>query len=272
MDLSRGRFDVVTGVGLDLSGVAKLTNVLVGQGGSGVVMRSGGSLDLRQATIASGTGIGVNNAAGGVVGIANSIVYSNVAGDLTGVPCSAVSWSDTVNPSCAGQNGNLSAPPQFGAGFHLAAGSPCLDSGPSPSGYTGQPATDLAGDLRLRDYDGDGLAKSDAGAYEETNSALVPGEVTNVRWTGKTAIAWDAVAGATQYHSYRGPLDNRSYGTFGTCADGVVPVSGTTATESAVPSAGQGYFYVFTAENGSASEGTMGFATGAERSNFNPCP
>jgi hypothetical protein len=272
LNLKRGRFESVTGIGLQAQGVAKLVDVLMVQGGTGILAGGGGSVDLRFATIADNSGVGFNSIGAGAVGITSSIVYGNLGGDLVGVTCATVSYSDTGSPSCAGQGGNLSAPPAFSSGYHLSGASPCLDTGPDPATYDGKTTVDLDGEMRLRDFDGLGIAESDAGAFEATNGALAPGEVMNLRWTTKTAIAWDAVTDASQYHAYRDALANRSYAIFGTCADGVIPISGTTATETAIPSAGQGYYYVFTAEDGSGNEGTMGYATGAERSDFSPCP
>ncbi len=38
------------------------------------------------------------------------------------------------------------------------------------------------------------------------------------------------------------------------------------------PSSGAAWFFLVTGEDGQGQEGTLGFAEGAERSNFLPCP
>ncbi len=269
LNLSLGRFTGITGTAIRNSGTTDLTDVLMAQNGVGAINDSG-SLRLNYATVANNTGLAVQ-ALGGTVTVVNSIVYGNGGGDLSGVACSNVSYSDVGSPSCAGQNGNISSLPWFSTGFHLSPTSPCLDKGPNPASYTGQPRTDLDGGPRLRDYDGDGLAESDMGAFEETNPLLTPGEVMRLRWASKTTLGWDALEGATSYHAYRGDRSAVSYGFFGACHDELL-LGGTQAIDSGTPSSGAGWFYLVTGEDGSSSEGTLGFATGAERSNFAACP
>ena len=41
--------------------------------------------------------------------------------------------------------------------------------------------------------------------------------------------------------------------------------------EAANPAVGHGWFSLVTGKAATSSEGTLGFATGAERSNFNAC-
>lgn len=54
-----------------------------------------------------------------------------------------------------------------GAGdFHLAAGSPLIDAGPTAAALPGLGASDLDGAPRLTDGDGDGVARLDLGAFE----------------------------------------------------------------------------------------------------------
>ena len=272
LQVSETRFLGIPGTAVQTSKQAHLFNVLIGLSGRGVLIDSGGSLQMEYATLAGNSGPAVDNNANGTVAIKTSILYGNDGGDLKNVACSALSWTDLTSAACVGQNGNISADPLLLTDFHLSALSLCLDRGPSPATFTGQPPTDAMGNLRLRDYDGNGLANSDLGAFEEMNPLLAPGEVQNVRWTDRTHMVWDALPGATQYHLYRRTLPG-SYASFGTCYDAADPVrSDTQLRETANPPAPQGWLYVVTAENAAGSEGTLGFLTGAERSNFAPCP
>jgi hypothetical protein len=272
VDIRKVRFSDIPGNAVETTSSAHLVNVIISGGGGGVLLNSTGSLQMEYATVTGNSGAGVQRAGTGAATITASIVYGNTGGDLVNVPCASVSYSDTASPSCAGQNGNLSAPPLLGADFHLLAGSPCLDGGLNPALYTGQPLTDLEGNLRLRDYDGNGLAQSDCGAFEATNASLTPGEVTGLRWTNSTTLVWDTLTGAVEYHLYRGNSPF-SYASFGTCQDALDPDrTDLTAVDSSVPASGSARFYLVTGEKADASEGTLGFAAGAERSNFSACP
>ena len=86
-------------------------------------------------------------------------------------------------------------------------------------------------------------------------------------------MIWDAHPDAVEYHLYRGSLANLSYGSFGAChdvADGVR--TDTELAEPTQPPTDAGWIYLVTMEDGSDGEGTLGFATSAERSNFAQCP
>ena len=65
---------------------------------------------------------------------------------------------------------NLDADPLFAgellAEFSLRAGSPAIDSSYSPALAPGESATDLAGNPRIQDGNGDGVAARDMGAFE----------------------------------------------------------------------------------------------------------
>ncbi|HXI91978.1 MAG TPA: right-handed parallel beta-helix repeat-containing protein [Blastocatellia bacterium] len=66
-----------------------------------------------------------------------------------------------------GMNGNISADPLFvnpSADFHLRPGSPSIDTGDNSA--PNLPSTDLDGNPRIQDGNGDGVAKVDMGAYE----------------------------------------------------------------------------------------------------------
>ena len=274
LNLSLSKFEGVEGTGVLVDGEAHFVNVLMVGGGTAVHMGSSGIFDLRHATLYGNT-TGIDGTAGGSVSVFSSIIWRTGTADLPGVPCSGISWSDVGIPACAGQNGIIAVIPGLTAEYHLLPGSPCLDAGPDPATYTGQPPTDLdgPGHLRLRDYDGNGLAQLDMGAYEETNGTLMPGEVTGLRWTSRTNLTWDPYGAAALYHVYRGNLRGSvprlSYGHFGACyASPATPG----VSEPGPPDAAAGWFYLVTVENASGSEGTLGFASAAERSNFNPCP
>jgi hypothetical protein len=55
-------------------------------------------------------------------------------------------------------------------------------------------------------------------------------------------------------------------------ADYRLGASDTALPDAELPAPGQGFGYLVTAENGAGSEGTLGYASAAERSNFGPCP
>ena len=99
-----------------------------------------------------------------------------------------------------------------------------------------------------------------------------------LRWVDGTTLIWDAEAAAVEYHVYRGDLRDGaqplSFANFGTCADAELdPVDRTDelVVVTGSPGAGQGWSFLITAEDGTGEEGTLGFNSSAERSNFNPC-
>jgi hypothetical protein len=97
-----------------------------------------------------------------------------------------------------------------------------------------------------------------------------PGEVLNLQFTSKTTMSWNPEVSVGTYSVYRGLVSGLSSGC-GTClAQGL---TSTQATDAEIPSAGQCFFYLITAENRLAEEGTMGKRSdGTPRVNTAPCP
>jgi hypothetical protein len=283
--------DVAAGVGLDLdradirvSGVgstgvrvddgdATVRTVLIAGATDGIVLVNAASLDLSHATIADNTGFGILNALNAT--IAHTILWGNGT-DLDGEDCAKVSWSDACD--CSTVNDNICGDPLFaGAGdYHLTDTSPALEHGPPAASFTGDPCDDLDGGPRLRDWDGDGEAVMDVGAYENANTTLVPGEVGTLTWLDKDTLQWPAEPSANEYHVYKDLLTTLGYGSFATCADSLdLDRTDTELVDTNTPPAGQGWYYLITAEDTDVEpprEGSLGLATCAERSNFTPCP
>jgi hypothetical protein len=180
-------------------------------------------------------------------------------------------------PACAAFNDNFCADPLFvgGGNYHLQASSPAVDRGPSPALFDGVPCLDLDGGPRGRDFDGDGLARRDAGAFEQLNSSLDPGEVGTIAFGAHDRLEWapQSPPSPARYHVYREPVRNLRYANFGTCVDHLDPdLTDTVFQDGETPSPGEAWAYVVTAESIAGSEGSMGLTTCTERSNFSPCP
>ena len=99
-----------------------------------------------------------------------------------------------------------------------------------------------------------------------------PGEVLGLRFTppGHSTLAWDPERSAGSFNVYRA-LVSTLPGTFGACLQS--GIGGASTTDSGNPSSGAAYFYLVTAKNRLAEEGTKGYrSSGIERSNAAPCP
>jgi hypothetical protein len=123
---------------------------------------------------------------------------------------------------------------------------------------------------------GDGLSGSAmSSAGYQVDGGFVPpypppGEVLNLLFTGKTSFGWKPEASVGTYSVYRGFVSGLPAG-YGTCLASGLAV--TQATDATVPTAGQCFFYLVTAENLLAEEGTMGKKSdGTTRPNTAPCP
>lgn len=137
----------------------------------------------------------------------------------------------------------------------------------------GAPIFDADHNPRLADHDRNGLAHNDCGAFERPADGPVPGTVANVRWENPSVLTWDAEPDAAEYHVYRDEVANLSYANFGVCRDDLdADRTDTELDHPQDPALGSAFAFLITAEAGGGEEGTLGFATGAERSNFTPCP
>jgi sugar lactone lactonase YvrE len=267
MTLDTARFDGVAGTAVDVAGTATIRTIAIDTVGDGVSVAAGGSLDLAHSTIANGSGVGVSAAAGSDVTVRHTILWGNGSGDLIGVACADVSWSDVGSANCSAVGNNISVNPILLADLQLGSGSPAADHGPDPATFTGTPSRDLAGGPRLRDANGDGLVRLDVGAYERVNPTWTATEIQNVRWVTKQRFVWDAHPSAASYAVYSGVLGTLSYSNFGTCR---ATVTSPALDEIVVPAPGSGRFYLVALINSAAQEGTLGPGSSAERSRFGP--
>jgi hypothetical protein len=135
-------------------------------------------------TAAAGGAINNNNSSANVL---NSILWGDVNEIVNNSGSVAVTYSD-VQGGFAGA-GNINADPCFvnvaSGDFRLKSRSPCIDKG-NNSGVTA--ATDLDGNPRIVDGDGDGTATVDMGPYEVSrgNTGL-KGTVVGVDSAGKVS-------------------------------------------------------------------------------------
>ncbi len=115
------------------------------------------------------------------------------------------------------------------------------------------------------------------------NVACDAGEIeTTCRFTNKTSLTWDVVAGATRYNVYRGPqtnlvdvnADHLPDGGYGTCQNTRDPIlTDTTFLDTDVPTAGQkGFFYLVSYTLGGVEKGLGANSFGTPRTVATPCP
>ncbi len=107
---------------------------------------------------------------------------------------------------------------------------------------------------------------------------VIPGEVSPpgakapLRFLNATSLAWEPgpASGSAVFNLYRGGFTTLGTGPIGACAQS--GVSSPAASDTAVPSTGDGYFYLVTGEN-LAGEGPMGQdSRGAPRVPASACP
>jgi hypothetical protein len=97
-----------------------------------------------------------------------------------------------------------------------------------------------------------------------------PVEVLNLKWTSSSTMVWDPEKSVGSYALYRG-LVSTLPGGFGTCLQS--NLISETANDPAIPPFGAAWFYLVTARNALAEEGTKGHRSdGLERPNPAPCP
>lgn len=98
-----------------------------------------------------------------------------------------------------------------------------------------------------------------------------PGEVEGLRFADLETLVWDPDKSVGHYNLYRDDLDALDGLGFGACL--TYDIDGESTTDADTPPAGDGYFYLVTAENRLAEEGTKGvWGGGATRANDAPCP
>jgi hypothetical protein len=262
------------GDALVVSGSAHAVNVVASDnGGAGLRVLAGGSLTARYATVTGNAEQGIFAGADTSVSVERSIVYGNGVADVQGATCGSITWSNVGDPDCTGQGGNISAPPQLDGDLRLTDLSPCVDHGPDASGYDGRPGESLDADQRLLDHDRNGHARNDCGAFEKVPSTEPPvAEVTGVRWAGRGILEWDEQPGAASYHVYRDDVRSIDYASFGVCRDDLdTSLEDTMLADDELPAPGSAFGYLITAVAAGGEESTLGFAAGAERSNFSSC-
>jgi hypothetical protein len=98
-----------------------------------------------------------------------------------------------------------------------------------------------------------------------------PGETRGLLFTTKDILQWDPERSVGVYNLYRDDLSALSGLGYGACEQ--YGITGQTANDTDEPSAGNGYFYLVTAENRLGEEGTKGYdSDNAKRGNPAPCP
>lgn len=122
--------------------------------------------------------------------------------------------------------------------------------------------------------DGVHLAGASSASYQMDAGFVIayppPLEVLNLAFTSETTLVWSPEKSVGRYNVYRGLLSSLPGG-YGVCLAANVPSE--SLTDADVPPAGQGFFYLVTAENRLGEEGTKGHDShGVERVNATPCP
>jgi hypothetical protein len=149
-----------------------------------------------------------------------------------------------------------------------------LNAGGNPSG--GSVLSSASFRIRL-DAIGDGLAQQgmSSSSWEMDTGFLAayppPGEVQGLRFgPGRTTLLWTPERSVGAYNLYKGSVP-AFLPEYGVCSQSGLIAE--TATDTTAPLAGGAQYYLVTARNRLAEEGTKGFASsGVERSAGSPCP
>jgi hypothetical protein len=182
-----GGVAVIGPTGATLRGCVVLdnqSNLAGGLGGAGFMVRSCtiagntgfwaggiyivGDITLIGSTVSRNNGVGINiwEAVGSE--IRNCIFWGN-SGEITAGGVLVVSYSDIQGGWGGGGGNNIVEDPLFVAplsgDYHLSPGSPCIDAG-DPDFAPEPGETDVDGELRVWDGDGDGLARVEMGSDE----------------------------------------------------------------------------------------------------------
>jgi hypothetical protein len=97
------------------------------------------------------------------------------------------------------------------------------------------------------------------------------GEVRNLGFDDAVTLIWDPEGSVGDYNLYRGGLGHPFDANYGACLQ--PGLTGETAIDSDTPVTGAAFFYLVTARNRLAEEGTKGFdSAGVEHANPVPCP
>jgi parallel beta-helix repeat protein/predicted outer membrane repeat protein len=154
--------------------------------GGGVLCSNGGAITLTNCIFASHTQHAVYREWAASVTIADCLFNENQPGDVHDDETNASYSGAQIDGLWAGNVNNLSGDPRFAlaGNVRLLGDSPCIDRGTNEPGRP-LPETDLDGNPRILDGNGDGTTVADIGAFEynsvRPSIAVSPAEIEFVR-------------------------------------------------------------------------------------------